>query len=515
VQAPVNRVKDNGRPDYQTIELDRPELYFSEGLVGYSIVGTTVSQEACPGQDGASSYEGEGGIVLDSVFKRMAFALDFLDYNLLGSSAITDDSRIFWIRNVRERVEKVAPFVSFDADPYPVALDGGVVWVVDGYTTTARYPYAQNANTDQLTAGSGLNFEFNYVRNSVKAVVNAYDGSMQFYISDADDPIVKAWASAFPDLFAPLASMPAGLQDHLRYPEDLFRIQTEAYSKYRLDADRFFDRKDAWSVAQGPSQLPRTNSVPDASTADAAAAPADFAAESGSARFVPYYSMFRAPDQAEATFQMLRPFVLFSTDDTRKELSAFMVASSEPETYGQLTAYVVSPTDTDGPATVQAAIDSDPVISAQITLLDTTGSSVVFGDMQMVPIGDGLLYLRPLYVKSDATQQAAFQYILAVYEGNAVYGTSLQDALSKLFPAFRTDVGDIVGGDDPVDPGTEPTTPTDETVDQLLTRAQDLFEQADKALTDSTTPDFARYDELNRQARALVAQALQLAEAGG
>jgi uncharacterized membrane protein (UPF0182 family) len=511
VVAPANRVNTNGRPVYQPAELDRPELYFSEGLSGYAIVGTSVSQEACPGQ-ASGSYEGDGGIALNSVFKRMAFAFDFLDYNLLGSSAISDDSRVFWIRNVRERVQKVAPFISFDADPYPVALDGGVVWVVDGYTTTARYPYAQNANTDQLTLGSGLNYEFNYVRNSVKAVVNAYDGSMQFYISDAADPIVNAWASAFPDLFLPLDAMPADLQTHLRYPEDLFRIQTEAYSKYRLDADRFFDRKDAWSVAQGPSPLPRAQSLPDPAATDSAAAPADFAAESGSARFVPYYSMFKAPGQQEATFQMFRPFVLFSTDDTRKELSAFMVASSEPETYGQLTAYVVSPADTDGPATVQAAIDSDPTISEKISLLDQAGSSVVFGDMQMVPIGEGLLYLRPLYVKSESTQQAAFQYIIAVYNGNAAFGTNLQEALGKLFPSFRTDVGDVVGaggGDEVVDPGEEPSTPTDETVDELLTRAQDLFEQADAAL-----PDFAKYDELNRQARELIAQALKLAEAG-
>lgn len=513
VMAPANRVRDNGLPDYQPVELERPELYFSEGLVGYSIVGTTVSQETCPGQDAETTYTGDGGIALDSVFKRMAFALDFLDYNLLGSSAVTDESRIFWIRNVRERVEKVAPFVTFDADPYPVQVDGGVVWVVDGYTTSARYPYAQNAAIGQLSAGSGLNYDFNYVRNSVKAVVNAYDGSMQFYISDPDDPIVNAWADAFPDLFAPLSAMPASLKDHLRYPEDLFRIQTEAYSKYRLDGSAFFDRKDAWSVAQGPSQVPRvqtTTAAADPAADTTAAVVNDFAEESGTARFVPYYSMFRAPDQEAATFQMLRPFVLFSTDDTRKELSAFMVASSDPETYGELTAYVVRPADTDGPATVQAAIDADPVISAQITLLDTAGSSVVYGDMQMVPIGDGLLYLRPLYLKDDATRQARFQFVVAAYNGNAVYGTSLRDALAKLFPAFRTDIGDVVG-DAPVDePGEEPTTPTDETVDELLQQAQELFGEADEAL-----PDFARYDELNRQARELVQRALELAESGG
>jgi len=510
VIAPVNRVNTNGRPDYQPVDLARPELYFSEGLDGYSIVDTTVSQETCPGQEGEGDYEGEGGIQLDSVFKRMAFALEFLDYNLLGSSAVNDESRIFWIRSVRDRVEKVAPFLSFDGDPYPVELNGGVVWVIDGYTTSARVPYAQNANTSQLTASSGLNFEFNYVRNSVKAVVNAYDGSMQFYVTGVADPIINAWASAFPDLFAPIDTMPAELQEHLRYPEDLFRIQTEAYSKYRLDADRFFDRKDAWSVAQAPSQIPRAPSaVTDTGTGAITPAPTAFAEEAGTARFIPYYSMLRAPGQDAASFQMLRPFVLFSTDDTRKELSAFMVASSDPATYGQLTAYVMPDAATDGPATVQAAIDSDSRISAEITLLDSGGSSITFGDMQIVPVGDGVLYLRPLYVRSDATMQASLQYVIAVYNGNAAFGSSIQEALSKLFPAFRTDVGDVVGsGPVEEEPG-DVTPPTDETVDELLTRAQELFAEADAAL-----PDFARYAELNAQARALVEQALELADAG-
>ena len=513
VLAPVNRVNTNGRPDYQPVELERPELYFSEGLDGYSIVGTTVNQEACPGQAATTGYTGAGGIQLDSVFKRMAFALEFLDYNLLGSSAVTDESRVFWIRSVRDRVEKVAPFLSFDGDPYPVELDGGVVWVVDGYTTSARYPYAQNANTSQLTANSGLQYEFNYVRNSVKAVVNAYDGSMQFYLNEPNDPIVAAWADTFPDLFTPIDAMPAELREHLRYPEDLFRIQTEAYSKYRLNGDRFFDRIGAWSVAQAPSQNPRAVvSAADGTTAAATTPPADFAEESGSARFIPYYSMFRAPDQDAATFQLLRPFVGFSLDDARKELSAFMIASSDPATYGELRAYVMpeSGTKVDGPATVQAAIDSDSQISSAVSLLDQGGSAVTYGDMQLVPVGDGLLYLRPLYVVSDATKQASLQYIIAVYNGNAAFGTTIQEALGKLFPSFNTDVGDVVGSG-PVDeePGTETPT-TDGTVDELLVKAQELFAQADAAL-----PDFAQYDELNRQARELVQQALELAEAGG
>lgn len=509
VMAPANRVEVTGRPAYQQVNLERPELYFSEGLDGYSVVKSTVREDPCPGQTDAGAYEGSGGVALNSIFRRMTFALDFLDYNLLGSGALDNDSRILWIRSVRDRVEKVAPFLSFDGDPYPVDVDGRVMWVVDGYTTSSRYPYAQNADRTQLADSSGLDFDFNYVRNSVKAVVDAYDGSMSFYLIDATDPIARAWSSAFPDMFAPISELPVGLAAHLRYPEDLFRLQTTAYSKYRLDADAFFDRNGAWSVSQGPSYIPRAAAA--TPVADPAAAPvqqADFAEEAGSQRFVPYYSMFRAPGQTEPSFQMLRPMVPFSTDDGRKELQAFMTASSEPATYGQLTAYVLSVTNVDGPATVAATIESETSISSEITLLDQGNSQVIYGDLQLVPIGDGLLYVRPLYVRSDASGQASFRYMLASYNGDAAFGTSLREAIAKLFPGFRTDVGDIVGAVDTEQPS-EPTEPSTQTPEDLLAQADELFKQADEAL-----PDFAKYDELTKQARALVEQALTILTQG-
>ena len=520
VRAPANQVGTSGRPIYDEVELTRPELYISESIDGYAIVGTTAREDPCPNQADPGTYEGSGGVQLNSVFRRLAFALNFLDYNLIGSSAVDDDARLMWIRSVRDRVEKVAPFVSFDADPYPVAVDGNVLWVVDGYTTSSRYPYAQNADIRQLSSNSGLGYEFNYVRNSVKAVVNAYDGSMTFYIIDPEDPIIRAWASAFPDLFVSIESMPTELREHLRYPEDLFRVQTEAYSKYRLDADEFFDRLGAWSVAQAPSNTPRivTNQPADAGTTDAA--PNAFAAEATSARFVPYYSVFQAPGQTEPSFQLLRPFVPFSTNDERKELQAFMLASSDLANYGQMTAYTVATPNVDGPATVAATIESDSRISATITPLDLAGSQVIYGDMQLVPVAGGLLYLRPLYVKSDSTPQASYRFMLASYNGNASFGSTIEEAISNLFPGFRTDIGDVVGPggepadpvdpDDPQDPAIEPTVPGTGTPAELLAQAQDLFEQADAAL-----PDFARYDELNRQARQLIQDAVAALAATG
>jgi hypothetical protein len=518
VQASASRVETSGRPDYVSVPLDRPELYFSESLSGYAVVNTTVSEDVCPDQTNAGEYQGDGGVKLSSFVRRVAFALHFLDYNLLGSSAITDASQLLTIRDVRERVSTVAPFLSLEGDPYPVAVDGRVKWLVDAYTTSNRYPYAQNADLSQLTATSGLGFPFNYIRNSVKATVDAYDGSVALYISDPSDPIVQAWASAFPDLFTPMDAMPGDLRSHLRYPEDLFRVQTAHYSKYRLAPSAFYGRDGAWSVAQGPSIQPRlieSGTAPLATGTDtgAVSTAADaFASEAGTARFVPYYSMFRAPGQTEASFQLLRPFVPFSTNDNRTELQAFMVASSEPETYGQLSAYLVQG-KVDGPATVAATIESDPAISQQITLLDQRGSSVFYGDLQLVPLGDGLLYVRPLYVESDTSKQLSYRFVLVSYQGKAAFGTSLQQALGKLFPGFATDLGDVVGGTtEPTDP-TDPVQPTDPSTSQdpaeLLAQADELFAQADAAL-----PDFAKYAELNAQARALVKQALDLLAQG-
>ena len=232
-------------------------MYFSDKISGYAIVDTGVAEETCPGYPDPGPYSGTGGIKLNSVFKRMAFALSYLDYNLIGSRAIDDDSRLLSIRRVEDRAKKLAPFLSFDNDPYPVALNGRVLWVIDAYTTSDRYPYGQSGDRTQLNAGSGLDHPFNYVRNSIKVVVDAYDGTVDFYIIDDEDPIAKVWQSAFPGLFKTATRCRQGLDAHLRYPEELFRVQTAAYSKYRLSPEAFFGRTGAWSVAQAPIGRPK------------------------------------------------------------------------------------------------------------------------------------------------------------------------------------------------------------------------------------------------------------------
>ena len=499
--------------------LDRPEMYFSDEISGYAIVDTGVNEEDCPGYDDPGPYSGTGGIKLDSVFKRMAFALSYLDYNMIGSGAIDDNSRLVSIRRVEDRAKKLAPFLSFDNDPYPVALNGRILWVIDAYTTSDRYPYAESGDRKQLNPGSGLDHPFNYVRNSIKAVVDAYDGTVDFYIIDDVDPIAKVWQSAFPGLFKSRDQMPAGLDQHLRYPEELFRVQTAAYSKYRLSPEAFFGRTGAWSVAQAPIARPRAGSViatADTAEEEASAAQADLATESGTERFVPYYSMLRSPGEAQASFKLLRPFVPFSTDDSKRNLQAFMTASSDPQDYGSLVAYEVQ-TPEDGPFTVSNTMNTESSVSQQLSLLNIEGTDVVFGDLQMVPVAGGLLWVRPVYVQptvSDSREsQPTIELVLVSQNNNAAFGSSLSGALAKLFPGFDAPIGDVVG-DTPVDEGdgtANPPPTTDQTPADLLDQAETLFAQADQALDDH---DLATYQARVEQARALVQQAFDLLEQG-
>jgi uncharacterized membrane protein (UPF0182 family) len=515
VMAPVGRVLQSDRPDYQPVELTRPELYFSPELSGYAIARTSQSERACAGGSTAD-YVGTKGVKMSSFARRAAFALAFLDYNVLGSGAIKSDSEMLWVRNIKGRLTKLAPFLSYDGDPYPVALDGRVYWIVDGYTSTSRYPYAQRIGNDvQLTAGSGLDRDANYVRNSVKAVVDAYDGSVTFYVQDPQDPIIKAWEGAFGKLFTPGDQMPAGLREHLRYPEDLFRVQTNVYSKYQLDADRFFEREGAWSVAQAPSVDPResTTAAPAPTTPTNQQAPADLASESSTARFTPYYTLFPKPSGDGEDFVILRPFVPFSRDDRRTELQAYMTASSDPADYGRLTAYVVNPT-VDGPRTVSNQIDSEPSIAQQITLQTGGGNRVLFGDLQLVPLANGLLWVRPFY--ASITQSAdrsngsvtEYRFVIVSYNQRAAYGESLAEALEKLFPGFAGDLGDRVGADGTETPsattppgGTTPGTPA-----ELLAKADQLLQDADASLR---AGDLGAYQDKVEQAKALIDQALQ------
>ncbi|NDA54089.1 MAG: UPF0182 family protein, partial [Actinobacteria bacterium] len=429
IAAPASRTTSDGRPVYLDLGVTRPELYFGEGIDEYALVNTEQIEQPCTGS--ATKEPTTGGVQLSSTLRRVAYAVNYGEYNLFGSGLITSQSRILHDRNVTERVARLAPFLRFDADPYPVVVDGTVQWVLDAYTISDRYPYAQQANIDQLSPGGGLNVPFNYVRNSVKAVVDAFSGDVTFYVVDDSDPLIAAWQRAFPALFSPVSEAPEALVEHFRYPEDLFRVQTNVYGRYQFDdATLFFNRDAAWSVAQAPASEPEAVSGLVGGTGIGGVEGIDVQ-DASVLRFEPYYTMFHGADGlGDPTFSMVRPFVPFSADNARKELRALMVVSSDPGSYGKISVFEMPEPLPEGPATVAAEFGSDPVIAQQITLLDQRGSRVIFGDLQVVPVQRGLMYVRPLFVRPDdpSAKQIFVRKFLVSYDNRVVMADSLTEA---------------------------------------------------------------------------------------
>jgi uncharacterized membrane protein (UPF0182 family) len=525
IAAPASTTTDDGRPVYVDLGVTRPELYFGEGIDQYGLVNTEQAEQPCLGSTTKGSTT--GGVQLSSTLRRIAYAVEYGEYNLFGSGLVNSQSRILHDRNVTQRAARLAPFLRFDADPYPVVVNGTVQWVLDAYTISDRYPYAQEANIDQLTPGGGLNTTFNYVRNSVKTVVDAYTGDVTFYVVDATDPLIRAWSGAFPGLFTDVSEAPSELTSHFRYPEDLFRVQTNVYGRYQFDdATLFFNRDAAWSVAQAPPTEPEA--VAGVVGASGAVGVESIDVRDASVlRFEPYYTMFHGGDGLGApTFSMLRPFVPFSADNARKELRAVMVVSSDPKSYGKIQVFELGDPLPEGPATVAAEFGSDPVIAQQITLLDQRGSRVIFGDLQVVPVQRGLMYVRPLFVRPDdpSAKQIFVRKFLVSYNNRVVMTDSLSEGVARLVPGFNQNLGERIndGTVPPVDSatgGTDGTSATTTTIApqdtstltaaELLARADALFDEANSALAQNP-PDFATYQAKLAQARELLRQAIAL-----
>jgi hypothetical protein len=495
--------------------LEQPGIYFGEDLGGYVVVGTNRDEIDYQDEDSTqrTTYEGEDGVPADSLVRRTAFALRFGDLNPLISDFMTDDSRVIFQRDVVSRVHALAPFLDADADPYPVVADGRVTWVVDLYTTTSRYPYAQQAETDQLTSGSGLNHDLNYVRNSVKAAVDAYDGTVTLYVVDDEDPIVAAYQDAFPDLFTPGDDMPDGLRAHLRYPEDLFRLQTAAYGRYHLeDPDAFFTQEDAWRVARDPGTAgadPTTQVTDEAGQATG---------EQRAARISPYYQLLQLPQDEggtvspEAEMVLMRPFVPGGEDQSQL-LTAFMAARMDGDNYGELMVYEMSSTDLpDGPGITAATIGADEAVSELENLLGRGGSEVRYGNMLLVPINNALLYVQPFYVVAEdqSRQVPQLQRVIVTFGQEVVIEETLSEALTELFGEQA--VTQEQPGEEPAEPGEEggadtPTGTAAEQAAELLEEANALFGEAEAALTEG---DLGRYEDLNEEAQDLVDEAIDL-----
>ena len=439
--APANTV-EAGLPDFRIgglpvtndldLSLEEPRLYFGEELGGYAIVRTSRQEVDVPtstGEEASYNYQGEGGVPIGGFFHRALFAIRFADFGPLLSEFVTSESRVIYVRDVRERVKKLAPFLHVDNDPYPVVAGGRVHYVLDAYTTTSKYPYSQGADTEQLGDQSGLRHNFNYVRNSIKAVVDGFDGTTTLYVADPDDPIIRAYRKAFPDLFEDFDNMPTEIRDHIRYPEDLFRVQTNVWARYQLDdPQEFYEQAKGWSVAQDPGAVTGILTPPITTPDGIVQQP------SREARVDPYYLLTRLPEEDDQDFVILRSYVPVSTEDTRRELTAFMVGKSDADEYGELVAYKVEPLGlTDGPALVNSKIQSDPSISRVVTLLNQQGSRVEFGDLVLVPVEDSILYVRPLYVVAQSPPVPELQQVIAVLGERVVMCPTLSEALRGLF----------------------------------------------------------------------------------
>ncbi len=519
IVAPANAAGPGGEPVFvgrdipyvstaPELELDRPEVYFGENLGSYVVVGSRQRELSYEADDETqfTTYEGSDGVQIDNIVKRAAFALRFGDVNPLISDQLTNSSKILYVRDIEERASALAPFLRFDADPYPVIHDGRVQWILDAYTTTDRYPYAERADTTQLTAGSGLDTGFNYVRNSVKAVIDAYDGTVDFYVMPVEDPIIDAYRSAFPDLFTDFEEMPEGLQSHLRYPEDLFRVQTNMYARYHVDdPDGFYQGNDYWDVARDPGTSGAGAGTQTTDQAGNVVATRD-------ARIEPYYLFTQLPGSTEPEFVLVRPFVPTSQRDDNQLLTALMVGKSDGADYGKLQVYVMPRGNLPkGPSLVQGEIQSDADVSETQTLLDGGGSSVQFGALTAIPIDGGLVYVRPFYVTSNQTEVPALQRVIVYFEEEVV----IRDTLKAGFEAiFGESVETLEEPDEPGDPE-DPEDPEEiigtltEQVAALLVEADALFAQADAALADG---DLGEYADLIAEARATVARAERLLE---
>ena len=507
IVSPANAVTSDGKPEFivkdvppissaPEIEITQPRVYYGEASAGYVIVGTKTAeldyQDAQTGETKTSRYEGAGGVRMSSFVRRAAFALRFGDINPMISDQVTPQSRAMYVRDIRSRVKEAAPFLKYDSDPYAVIVGGRILWVQDAYTTTNHYPYAQQVNTDRLTARSGLKSSFNYVRNSVKAVIDAYDGTITFYVVDDSDPIIKAYNKIFPDLFTPGASMPQELREHLRYPEDMFRVQTAMYGRYHItNASDFYLRADEWDLSQDPGSGDPTKDLERVQSTD----PQTGLLRAGrTARMDPTYVLMRLPGEEAESFVILQPFVFRSEGDKQQNLAAFVTANSDPgEDFGKLQAFVM-PRDqqVDGPLLVHSRMLQDSAVSEAITLLGRTSSEVRMGNLLVLPMGDSLLYVRPMYVLATANKVPELQRVIIVSGTRVVMANTLADALKIMFGSAPPTLEEQRG---PAPPGT-PTTPggppPSASVQELLQQAQTAYDAAQAALTKGDLAEYQR-----------------------
>jgi uncharacterized membrane protein (UPF0182 family) len=471
VASQVNTADTSGAPEFllkdippvgQAISLDRPpqdlgsQVYYGElNDIPYVLVGTNQQELNFPNPSGAGSvsttYAGTGGIKIGGFFRRALFAYRYRDFNLLISNLINGDSKILINRDLATRVKKAAPFLKYDQDPYAAIVGGRLVWIWDAYTTTDLYPYSDRIGLGQAS-NNDLTGRANYIRNSVKTVVDAYDGTVTYYVVDPADPLIKVWENIFPSLFTDASQASDELRAHFRYPEDLLQVQAFEFGKYHVtDVPTFFSNSKRWALPTRLADSP--NQTPPAGT------------------LRPYYVLLKLPGDTEEQFVLFEPL----TPSQRQNMVAYLAASSDPDKYGQLNVFEF-PTgeNVDGPQQVRSLINQDPNVSKDLSLLNQQGSGVAFGDLLIVPIEDSFLYVQPIFViSSGQIPIPELKRVVVVHGGNVSLANSLTDALAVSF-GQPTGGGGGGGGINP--PG--------QTVQDLINDALRHFQNAQQALKD-------------------------------
>ena len=472
-----------------------PRVYFGENVPNYSIIGGVKTEtpvefdypdDTSPNGQRNYTYTGSGGVPVGSLINKVIFALKYQEQRILLSNLINKDSKILFERNPLDRVAKVAPWLTLDGDPYPALVDGKIMWIIDGFTTSAGYPYSRQSVLSNVIAdipssaaiGTQRNRTVNYIRNSVKATVDAYNGTVTLYEWNEKDPVLKTWAKAFPNTVKPKSEMSAQLLEHIRYPEDLFRVQREILSSYHVKtAEAFYGGQDFWRIPRDPSTF----------GANASAQP-------------PYYLTLQMPGTKKPVFSLTTPFV---PRGGRENLSAFAVVNSDPgPDYGKISVLQL-PRNTNiaGPSQVASNFEAKPEVANSLSLLRRGGSDVVLGNLLTLPVGGGLLYVQPVYVRATSNTAAypLLQKVLVSFGDQIGYDDTLKGALDQVFGGNS---GTVAGGSSS---GTTGQTSTNSSLANSLASAKQAYADGLAALAKG---DFAAYDKAQKRLKSALDAAI-------
>jgi len=483
-------------PTSGPLALTTPQIYYGELLTGYSIVGAQGKTREYDGFDGRSTYQGSGGVSLGSFANRLAFAVHFKQTNFLLNDAVSaKGAKLIFNRDPRLRVQKVAPFLTVDADPYPVVYQGRLVWIVDAYTTMSNFPYSQQRSLSDLTHTSLSNGQssqkINYIRNSVKAVVDAYDGTVTLYQWDPNDPVLNAWKHVFPGIVKPKTDMPDVIAQHVRYPEDLFDVQRSLLEQYHVDPTTpvvFYNASDKWTVPNDPNATAAGDQPP-------------------------YYVLAQTPGtpqgSSQTEFQLTSPMLVNNSNN----LAAYISADSDPDNYGHITVLRVNNSAAiEGPQQVANDFKTYPTISKDISLLNQNQSSIIHGNLLTLPVGGSFLYVEPLYVQSSFP---TLERVLVSYGGRLGYGATLSDALSDLQPGHSTGetlntLGTTTPTSTPSNTSSPPSSPSGSPSSSAPSSKDALLAQINQALADLQTAyksgDFTRIGTAQSKLQQLLQQ---------